>query len=58
MTKKQSVYIHLVHRHSVPVETVKEMVMNPEDKITEEKESETTDKTVSALIIFFFCFRK
>ena len=53
MTKKQSVYIHLVHRHSVPVETVKEMVMNPEDKITEEKESETTDKTVSALIIFF-----
>ena len=37
-----------VHRHSVPVETVKEMVMNPEDKkITEEKESETTDETLS-----------
>ena len=37
-----------LHRHSVPVETVKEMVMGPEDKkVGEEKESETTDETLS-----------
>lgn len=35
-------------KHSVPVETVKEMVMSTEDKkVVEEKESETTDETLS-----------
>ena len=35
-------------RHIVPVETVKEMIMTSEDKkISEEKESETTEDTLS-----------